>query len=76
MAGVYLEELKKVLTKSEFLVYTLRELNNFSVQFITENYDLTEKKVYNCLYRARKKIDSHFTLGNMFESYYLKQKFI
>lgn len=61
MAGVYLEEIKKVLTKNEFLVYTLRELNNFSVRFITENYDLSEKNVYNSLYRAKKKIDSHFT---------------
>ena len=61
MAGMYLEEIKKVLTKIEFLVYTLRELNNFSVQFITDNYDLSEKRVYNSLYRARKKIDSHFS---------------
>ena len=59
-AGIYLEEIKKVLTKTEFLVYTLRELNNFSVQFITENHDLSEKNVYNSLYRAKKKIESHF----------------
>ena len=61
MADIYLEEIKKVLTKNEYLVYTLRELNNFSVQFITENYELSEKNVYNSLYRAKKKIDSHFT---------------
>jgi RNA polymerase sporulation-specific sigma factor len=61
MADIYLDEIKKVLTKNEYLVYTLRELNNFSVHFITEKYDLSEKNVYNSLYRAKKKIDSHFT---------------
>lgn len=61
MTDIYLEEIEKILTKNEFLVYTLRELNNFSVQFITENYELSEKTVYNSVYRAKKKIDSHFT---------------
>jgi len=61
MAEIYLDEIKKVLTKNEYLVYTLRELNNFSVRFITEKYGLSEKNIYNSLYRAKKKIDSHFT---------------
>jgi len=61
MTDIYLEEIKKILTKNEFLVYTLRELNNFSVQFITDNYDLSEKTIYNSVYRAKKKIDRHFT---------------
>ena len=56
-----LDEISKVLTKNENLVYTLRELNNFSVQFITDNYELSEKTIYNSVYRAKKKIDSHFT---------------
>lgn len=60
MADIYLDEIKKILTKNEYLVYTLRELKNFSVQFITNKYDLSEKNVYNSLYRAKKKIDSHF----------------
>lgn len=61
IAEIYLEEMKKILTKNEYLVYTLRELQNFSVQFITEEYGLSEKNVYNSLYRAKKKIDGYFT---------------
>lgn len=60
LADFYLDEIKKVLTKNEYIVYTLRELYNFSVQFITDKYDLSEKNVYNSLYRAKKKIDSYF----------------
>ena len=55
------KEIAKILTNRENLVYTLRELNNFSVQFITDNYELSEKTIYNSVYRAKKKIDSHFT---------------
>jgi RNA polymerase sporulation-specific sigma factor len=57
---VYLDEIAKVLTKTENLVYTLRELNNYSVQFIKDNYNLGEKVIYNTLYRAKGKINKHF----------------
>jgi RNA polymerase sporulation-specific sigma factor len=61
MADIYLDEIEKILTKVEFLVYTLRELKNYSVQYISTNYDLPEKNVYNSLYRAKSKISSHFS---------------
>ncbi len=57
---LYLKEIKKILTKCEFLVYTLRELKNYSISYISENYDLHEKKIYNSLHRAKTKIISHF----------------
>ncbi len=56
----YREELKKILTKNEFLVYTLRELKNYSVSYIKEQCGLSEKVIYNSLYRAINKIQSHF----------------
>ncbi len=57
---LYLEELKKILTKRENLVYTLRELKNYSIEYITKKYKLSEKVVYNSLYRAKAKIKEHF----------------
>ena len=58
---LYKKELKKILTKTENLVYTLRELNNYSMTYITENYGLSEKAIYNSIYRAKAKINSHFS---------------
>ena len=57
---LYLKELQKILTKRENLVYTLRELKNYSIKYITEKHQLSEKVVYNSLYRAKAKIKEHF----------------
>lgn len=57
---LYLDEISKILTKNENLVYTLRELNNYSISYIKEKHGLTERVIYNSLYRAKKKIKSHF----------------
>jgi RNA polymerase sporulation-specific sigma factor len=57
---LYFKEIEKILTKTENLVYTLRELNNYSMQFVMENHGLTEKEIYNAMYRAKQKIKMHF----------------
>jgi len=57
---LYLDEIAKVLTKTENLVYTLRELKNYSVQYISDKYGMSEKVIYNTLYRAKGKITNHF----------------
>jgi len=58
---IYLDEISKILTKTENLVYTLRELKNYSIAFIKDNYELDEKVIYNSLYRAKMKINKHFS---------------
>ncbi len=55
-----MRDIEKILTKLEFLVYTLREVQNFSVEYITKTYKLDEKVVYNSLHRAKSKIKMHF----------------
>ena len=57
---LYKKEIAKILTKQEFLVYTLRELYNFSISFISKEYIISEKKIYNSLHRAKTKIRTHF----------------
>jgi len=57
---VLLRDIEKILTKMEYMVYTLREVQNFSVEYITKTYDLDEKVVYNSLHRAKSKIKTHF----------------
>lgn len=57
---LYRKEISKILTKTENLVYTLRELQNYSITYIKEKYDLDEKVIYNSLYRAKAKIKDHF----------------
>ena len=59
---LYLQEIAKILTKTENLVYTLRELKNYSIAYISENYNLDEKVIYNSLYRAKTKITKHFSI--------------
>ncbi len=54
------KEIAKVLTNTENLVYTLRELKNYSITYISKNYDLNEKVIYNSLHRAKMKIKKHF----------------
>jgi RNA polymerase sporulation-specific sigma factor len=54
------KEIAKILTNTENLVYTLRELQNFSISYIKENYGLGEKEIYNSLHRAKVKIKKHF----------------
>lgn len=57
---LYLHEIKKILTKKEFVVYTLRELQNYSISFISQECDLPNKTIYNSLHRAKQKIKQHF----------------
>lgn len=57
---LYLDEIAKILTKREFLVYTLRELNNYSIEYIEARHGMSSKSVYNSLHRAKAKIRSHF----------------
>jgi RNA polymerase sporulation-specific sigma factor len=57
---LYKKEIAKILTKQEFLVYTLRELCNFSISYIRLECGLDDKKVYNTLHRAKVKIKTHF----------------
>jgi len=54
------KEITKILTNTENLVYTLRELQNFSISYIKDNYGLGEKEIYNSLHRAKVKIKKHF----------------
>ncbi len=58
--NLYIKELKKILTKTEILVYTLRELENYSIEYIKTKYGLGEKVIYNSMYRAKAKIKTHF----------------
>lgn len=57
---LYKEEIAKILTKEEFIVYTLRELKNYSISFIVNKLDSKDKIVYNRLHRAKSKIKAHF----------------
>jgi len=54
------KEIAKVLTNTENLVYTLRELKNYSILYISNKYNLDEKVIYNSLHRAKMKIKRHF----------------
>ena len=58
---LYVKEISKILTKTENLVYTLRELKNYSNKYIKDKHGLTDKIIYNSMYRAKIKIKSHFT---------------
>ena len=57
---LYRKEIEKVLTKEEYLVYTLRELKNYSINYISDYTSLKTKQIYNVLHRARSKIKTHF----------------
>jgi len=57
---LYKKEIEKVLTKEEYLVYTLRELKNYSINYISSNTSLKTKQIYNILHRSRSKIKIHF----------------
>jgi len=54
------KEIAKILTNNEHLVYTLRELNNYSITYISEKHSMTDKEIYNSLHRAKVKIKKHF----------------
>jgi RNA polymerase sporulation-specific sigma factor len=54
------KEIAKILTNTENLVYTLRELNNYSISYIHDTYGLADKVIYNSLHRAKIKIRKHF----------------
>jgi RNA polymerase sporulation-specific sigma factor len=57
---LYHKEIAKLLTKQELIVYTLRELQNFSISYICKTQGVKEKTIYNTLHRARFKIKRHF----------------
>lgn len=57
---LYIKEIAKVLTKQEYLVYTLRELRNYSISFIAKECEMKDKTIYNSLHRAKQKIKAHF----------------
>ncbi len=57
---LYKKEIAKILTKEEYLVYTLRELQNFSVKYIANKTDINEKRIYNTLHKVKVKIRTHF----------------
>jgi len=60
---LYKKEIANLLTKREYLIYTLRELRNYSIGYIATKLDIKDKTVYNCLTRARRKIREHFQSG-------------
>jgi len=57
---LYEKEIEKILTKQEFLVYTLRELKNYSARYISEKTGISVKIIYNALHRSKAKIKAHF----------------
>ncbi|AIO18065.1 RNA polymerase sigma-H factor [Candidatus Izimaplasma bacterium HR1] len=57
---LYKKEIEKILTKEEYLVYTLRELKNYSINYISGLTGLKNKQIYNVLHRARTKIRTYF----------------
>ncbi|MFK5883626.1 MAG: sigma-70 family RNA polymerase sigma factor [Candidatus Izemoplasma sp.] len=57
---ILIKEIGKILTDTEKLVYTLRELNNYSVSYIKDKLGINEKVIYNSLHRAKIKINEHF----------------
>lgn len=57
---LYRKEIEKVLTKEEYLVYTLRELKNYSINYISDHTSLKIKQIYNILHRSKTKIKAHF----------------
>ncbi len=57
---LYKKEIEKVLTKEEYLVYTLRELKNYSINYISGQTSLKNKQIYNILHRSKSKIRAHF----------------
>ncbi len=54
------KEIAKILTNNEHLVYTLRELNNYSITYISEKHGMSDKEIYNSLHRAKVKIKKYF----------------
>lgn len=57
---LYKKEIAKLLTKREYMVYTLRELQNYSITYISDKMEIPEKTIYNSLHRAKLKIKQHF----------------
>lgn len=57
---ILIKEIGEILTNTEKMVYTLRELNNYSVSYIKSTLGLSEKVIYNSLHRAKIKINKHF----------------
>lgn len=58
----YKKEIEAILSKDEFSIYMLREIQNYSISYISERFNISTKKVYNTLYRTKQKIKEHFKL--------------
>lgn len=59
---LYRSEIETVLTKEEYDIFMLREIKNYSIRYISETFNMPDKKVYNTVYRAKQKIKAHFEL--------------
>ncbi len=57
---LHLNEIKTILTPLEFLVFEKRHVKMFSIDDISKTHELTKKKIYNSLQRAKEKIQRHF----------------
>lgn len=57
---IYLEEMRKALSKVEYEAFVLRELKRASVEVISQRLDCSVTQVYNALHRARLKIKQLF----------------
>ncbi len=57
---LYLEELRKILSEKQYFVYVMREIKNYSIEYLEKVYKMDQKSIYNSLHRARVKIRRHF----------------
>ncbi|MEC9485170.1 MAG: sigma-70 family RNA polymerase sigma factor [Candidatus Izemoplasma sp.] len=57
---LYKKEIENILTNREFSIYILKEIKNYSVDYICKRLEIPEKVVYNSVYRAKQKIKAHF----------------
>ena len=57
---LFLETVKSILTEKEWQVYHLREIKNYSIEWISKELALPYKSVYNACHRAKIKIHAYF----------------
>lgn len=58
--AIHLEEIRGILTDFEFQVYAMRVINNASISLICEITGANEKKIYNTIDRAKRKIGTFY----------------
>ncbi len=58
--ALHLDEIQHVLTEFEFQVYGMRVINNASIALICETTGANEKKIYNTIDRAKRKIGTFY----------------